>query len=188
MDSFVRKFIKSSMAWLTLGVTLGAAMAVRPAWILYRPAHLHMLTLGFVAMMIFGVGYHVIPRFVGHPLVSRRLPVLHWWASNVGLALMATGFVLRVHIGSAASPVLATGGVLSALGAYTFAWVIWRTLDGPEALRRLAQRRGVRLAVLDPEDPSPRQRDAQPRSPLPQNGSALSRRRTRARGVDDGPA
>ena len=53
MDWFVKAFIKASLAWLVLGVSLGVAMAVRPAWLVYRPAHLHMALLGFVAMMIF---------------------------------------------------------------------------------------------------------------------------------------
>jgi len=30
--------------------------------------------------------------------------------------------------------------VLSALGAYTFAYLIWRTLDGPAQLRAAAER------------------------------------------------
>ena len=73
MDWFVRAFLKSSLVWLGLGVTLGVGMAGHPAWLVYRPAHLHMTLLGFVAMMIFGVAYHVIPRFTGHPLHGRRL-------------------------------------------------------------------------------------------------------------------
>jgi hypothetical protein len=131
MEWFVRAFLKASLAWLVLGVTLGVAMAVHPAWVAYRPAHMHMVLLGFVTMMIYGVAYHVVPRFAGRPLVSRRGAALHWWLSNVGLALMALGFVLRVQVGAAATPVLGTGGVASALGAYTFALLIWRTMDAP---------------------------------------------------------
>ncbi|HEU4829720.1 MAG TPA: hypothetical protein VFT04_11060 [Gemmatimonadales bacterium] len=68
MDRFVRAFLRASLAWLGLGVTLGVARAVHPAWIAYRPAHLHMNLLGFVTMMIFGVALHVIPQFTGRPL------------------------------------------------------------------------------------------------------------------------
>lgn len=71
MDGFVKAFIKASMAWLALGATLCVAMALQPAWLGYRPAHLHMLTLGFVAMMIFGVGYHSDSSH--SPSVQRRL-------------------------------------------------------------------------------------------------------------------
>ena len=56
MDWFVKAFLKASLAWLALGVTLGATMAAHPAYTIYRPAHAHMVLLGFVTMMIFGVG------------------------------------------------------------------------------------------------------------------------------------
>jgi cbb3-type cytochrome oxidase subunit 1 len=62
MEWFVRAFAKASVAWLAAGVTLGVGMAARPAWTVYRPAHVHMVALGFVAMMIYGVAYHVVPR------------------------------------------------------------------------------------------------------------------------------
>ena len=140
MTWFVKAFLKSSLAWLALGVTLGVAMAARPVWIVYRPAHMHMLLLGFVTMMIFGVAYHVIPRFVGFPLCRPRLAGAHWWIANAGLLLMASGFVARVHLPAAATVVVAVGGALSALGAYLFVYVIWRTIDGPDQLRAAAAR------------------------------------------------
>jgi cbb3-type cytochrome oxidase subunit 1 len=140
MDWFVKAFLKASLVWLALGVTLGLAMAAHPAAVLYRPAHLHMTLLGFVTMMIYGVAYHVIPRFTGFALHSRRLAGWHWWISNVGLVLMVAGFLARPHLGATATPVLAAGGALSALGAYAFAYGLWRTMDGPAELRRAATR------------------------------------------------
>jgi cbb3-type cytochrome oxidase subunit 1 len=153
MDWFVRAFLKASLAWLAAGVTLGAAMAARPAWTVYRPAHAHMALLGFVTMMIYGVAYHAIPRFSGHTLHGRRAAGWHWWASNAGLTLMVSGFVLRAHGVPAGTPVLTAGGALSAAGAYTFAYLVWRTIDGPTELRAAERRaragaeraRGARL-------------------------------------------
>ncbi len=129
MDWFVSAFLKASLVWLALGVTLGVAMAAHPAWGVYYPAHVHMNLLGFVTMMIYGVAYHVIPRFVGRPIRHRRLAGSHWYFSNAGLALMVVGFVLRPHFGSPANPVLATGGALSALGAYAFVYNMWTILS-----------------------------------------------------------
>jgi cbb3-type cytochrome oxidase subunit 1 len=106
-----------------------------------------MTLLGFVTMMIYGVAYHVLPRFAGHPLHSRRLAGWHWWASNAGLLGMSVGFALRPTVGGAATPVLAAGGVLSALGAYAFAYGMWRTIDGPAAARR-ARARAARGGAL----------------------------------------
>jgi cbb3-type cytochrome oxidase subunit 1 len=128
MDWFVKAFIKASLTWLGLAVSLGVAMAVHPAWVIYRPAHLHMALLGFVAMMIFGVAYHVIPRIVGTVLRNPRLASIHWWLANLGLAAMVVGFLTRPHWTKAAI-LLGSGGTLAALGAYAFAYNLWRTLD-----------------------------------------------------------
>ena len=131
MDWFSRAFLRSSLVWLALAVTVGAAMAVYAPLAVYRTAHFHMALLGFVAMMIFGVAYHVVPRFTGHALHGRRLAGAHVVAANLGLALMAAGFACRIHGIAAAGAVLAIGGTLSALGAYLFVFNIWRTIDGP---------------------------------------------------------
>ena len=150
MDWFVVRFIKSALVWLGLGVTLGVSMAAHPLWIIYRPAHVHMNLLGFVTMMIYGVAYHVIPRFFGHPLYSRRLGGAQWWLSNAGLALMVVGFFMAPHYGTRSIPVVATGGTLSALGAFAFIFNIWRTIDGPAALRRVAETPAARRPPLVP--------------------------------------
>lgn len=140
MDWFVKAFLKASVVWLTAGVTAGVAMAAHPAWTIYRLAHMHMVLLGFVTMMIYGVAYHVIPRFAGFPLYSRRAATWHWWISNVGLLGMAAGFIVRVWQPRVGTPLVAVGGCLSAIGAYTFAFLLWRTMDGPSALRGGAKR------------------------------------------------
>jgi cbb3-type cytochrome oxidase subunit 1 len=131
MDWFARSFVQASLVWLVLGVTLGVAMAVHPAWTIYRPAHMHMTLLGFVTMMIFGVAYHVLPRFVGRPLWSKRLAGVHVWVSNIGLAIMCVGFALRVSSGIepvVGTSVLGVGGTLSAIGAYLFAFNLLRSI------------------------------------------------------------
>ena len=142
MDWFAKAFVKASLAWLAAGVTLGVAMAIEPMWVMYRPAHVHMNLLGFVTMMIFGVAYHVIPRFTGNALHSRRLGGVHWMISNLGLALMIGGFIAMPHLGAVARIPLAAGGVLSAVGAYLFVYNIWRTIDarGKTAAPRAAAR------------------------------------------------
>ncbi len=147
MEWFVKAFVKASLAWLALGVTLGVAIAAHPAWTVHRLAHMHMLLLGFVTMMIYGVAYHVIPRFAGFPLRSPRLAGWHWWISNLGLAVMVAGFMWRGVGGAAGTIILATGGSLAALGAYIFVFLLWRTMDGPPALRAAARRAREAAAV-----------------------------------------
>ena len=136
MDWFIKAFIRASLAWFTAGVLLGLAMAVRPAWAVYRPAHAHMNVVGFITMMLFGVGYQLLPRLFGHPLRSRALAIAHWWLANVGLLAMVIGFFLAPHIGTDSAPVTATGGLLFTVGAFCFVYNMWRTFNAADARQR----------------------------------------------------
>jgi cbb3-type cytochrome oxidase subunit 1 len=140
MDAFAKAFIRSSLLWFVAGITLGLAMAIHPAWVVYRPAHAHMNLVGFVVGMIFGVGYQILPRFFGHPIHSRSLAMAHVWLANIGLAGLVAGFLLAPSIGARSVPVTAIGGSLWALGAYGFAYNMWRTFDAAERRRMMRER------------------------------------------------
>ena len=145
MEPFVRGFVRASLVWFGVGVLIGISMAFAPAQALaYRTAHIHANLLGFVSMMIFGVAYHVMPRFSGNPLYSRRLAALHLRVANLGLALLVAGWVARLWIAEVATASLRTGAALSAVGAALFILNIWRTL-GPM----------TRAAVPAPGRPAP---------------------------------
>ena len=134
MESFVRGFIRASLVWLGVGVLLGISMAFFPGRALaYRPAHVHANLLGFVSMMIFGVAYHVVPRFTGSPLHSRRLGPVHLVAANLGLALLVAGWIVRVWAFAAGEALVRAGGAASAVGVGLFIYNIWRTLGASPA-------------------------------------------------------
>jgi hypothetical protein len=139
MDRFVVGFIRASLVWLGVGVLLGLLMTVWSPAVAYRPAHMHANLLGFVSMMIFGVAYHVIPRFTGRPLHSRTLPMLHLWVANAGLALLVVAWMTRLAAPWLAPVALPVGAVLSASGAGVFIYNLWRTLDGAAAPRPAPQ-------------------------------------------------
>lgn len=130
MDFFVRRFIKASLCWLLTGVSLGVAMAFGPQLIIYRPAHVHANLLGFVSMMIFGVAYHVIPRFSGAPLHNRRLASAHFFVANLGLIGIVGGFLAIPRWSFIGRPMLHTGAGLTTVGVVMFVYNIWRTMDG----------------------------------------------------------
>src|SRR4029079_6529968 len=117
---YVKWFMKSSLFWLGCGVTLGVCIAIDSRLIIYRPAHVHMNLLGFVTMMIFAVGYHVLPRIAGAPLRWEWLAPIHWWLANTGLAMMVAGFVVIPWNANVGRWILAPGGLLAALGAFCF--------------------------------------------------------------------
>ena len=134
VDWAPRTFVKAGLLWLSGGVTLGLAMAIRPEWVVYRPAHVHMNLLGFVAGIIFGVGYQILPRMMGYGLHSPRLAVIHWWLANVGLALMVAGFFLRPSGVTGGATLLILGGVLVTAGAYCFAYNQFQSMRRPGEL------------------------------------------------------
>lgn len=129
MDPFVRRFIKASLGWLGFGVLLGIVMAFAPHTIAYRPAHVHANLLGFVSMMIFGVAYHIMPRFAGTQLHSAQLASLHFAVGNAGLVMMVGGWIGSAHALRGSAYVLRGGALLMAIGVFIFIYNIWRTLE-----------------------------------------------------------
>lgn len=152
MEWFVKSFVRASLLWFALGVILGLAMALHPPWVIYRPAHAHMNVVGFITMMIFGVGYQLLPRLFGHPLFSARLAVAHWWLANGGLAGMVVGFVLAPRLGTRFGLLTALGGVLFTAGALTFVYNLWRTFDMADARQRIRAAAAERSRLLKTVD------------------------------------
>jgi cbb3-type cytochrome oxidase subunit 1 len=132
--------------YLGLGISFGLWMGFSPMAVIYRPAHAHLNLLGFASMLIFGVAYHVIPRFTGHPLHNRRMAEVHWWASNTGLVAMVLGFIFLPWTARARVAVEA-GAVLAAIGAFLFIYNLWRTLDGTGPKPRVDGGQGRRLPM-----------------------------------------
>ena len=154
MEWFVKAFVRASLLWFAAGVVLGLAMAVHPVWVVYRPAHAHMNVVGFITMMVFGVGYQLLPRLFGHPLFSARLAVWHWWLANGGLAAMVAGFLLLPQAGEGAGLLTAAGGLGFTAGAMGFVYNLWRTFDMADARQRLraaASERSRLLRTVDDE-------------------------------------
>ena len=124
MARYSAAFVWAALGYFTLGMLLGLAMAVAPALMgRLRVAHVHVNLLGWVSMFIFGVAYHVLPRFTGQPLHSPRLADLHVVLANVGLVGMALGFAL-----AGPGPAVAAFGALETLGGLCFVYNVGRTL------------------------------------------------------------
>lgn len=94
-----RWFVAAALAYALLGGLLGLAWLLDPGALppLALRAHAHLMLVGFVGMMIFGVGLHVLPRFTGRPLFSERLADAQFWLANLGLLVMAAGWLLSFH-------------------------------------------------------------------------------------------
>lgn len=112
-----RWFIAAALVYALLGGLVGLAWLADPGRLpaLALRAHAHLMLVGFVGMMIFGVGLHVLPRFTGHDLFSERMADAQFWVANAGLIAMVLGWLASV-------PSLAVaGGALLWLGFALFA-------------------------------------------------------------------
>jgi len=136
MEWFIRAFIRASLMWFVAGIVLGVGIVIYPSWIVYRPAHAHMTVAGFLTMLVFGVGYQLLPRMFGHALHSRRMAIVHLYLANVGLGGLVIGFLLRPYSLAGARCVAAGGGALFTLGVALWVWNLWRTFDQGDARRR----------------------------------------------------
>jgi cytochrome c oxidase cbb3-type subunit 1 len=115
MDKHVLLFIRTSLVSFLLGSALGMLMAMWPSYDFYfRSAHVHLNLLGFMAMMIYGVGYHVLPRFSGAVIHSQRLLVTHYYLGTATLASMALCWIGMEM--TAWTSALRAGLILSGLG------------------------------------------------------------------------
>lgn len=136
MDSFIKAFIRASLLWFLGGILLGLAIAIHPAWIIYRPAHAHMNVAGFLTFLVFGVGYQLLPRLFGSPLASRPLAVAHLYLANVGLAALVLGFFVQPWNTAGARWLMGAGGSLYTIGALFWIWNLWRTFNAADERQR----------------------------------------------------
>ena len=127
------KFAWASLLYLVIGSTMGVIMLLTSESI--KPSHTHVLLIGFVAMMIFGVGYHLLPVFSGTDLYSLRLAEIQFWLQNIGLIGLAFTMPYRY-----ASTNYMTGtvifGIVSLFGIYLFAYNIARSLITPKEVKK----------------------------------------------------
>lgn len=135
MSRVTKLFILAGLIYLSIGVTIGALLTVFPdgiGWLLAMHAHTNLL--GWVSMMIFGVSYHVLPRFSGRPLYSERLAGLHLILSNTGLIGLIISWPLsKTYYGVALLQLLFTGSaLLYAISAYLFVYNLGRTVFAKE--------------------------------------------------------
>ena len=86
MDRFVKNFIAMSIIYLTIASLTGIGMLIKPELIgSLKFSHSHLMLIGWVTMMIYGVGYHILPRFAGKLLENPLLCEIHFWMANIGL-------------------------------------------------------------------------------------------------------
>lgn len=117
MSQLTVRCIKAAFIYLALGIALGASFAIdRSLGPSLRPLHAELNLWGWVTILIYGMGYHMLPRFTGRPLASPRLADIQSWLAIGGVALAAGGW-LGQRLSTSAAPLLLVGGAAVQLGA-----------------------------------------------------------------------
>lgn len=117
-----RLFMLGAMIYLMLGglglVINGALLSDGPA----RPVALHLVTVGFMLMLVYGLGAHMLPRFTGNPILMGVWPWIQMGLVHAGLLAYSTGFLVGVYL------VVIAGGALIWLSLLVFTVRIWPVL------------------------------------------------------------
>ena len=132
MPTVTRWFIRSGMLCLLAGLVGLLAVAVQPVaggptWLgALRPTLLHLLVMGWITQLIFGVAHWMFPRHTPTaPRGSERLMWLAWVTLNAGLLLRIIGEP-RAILGHDAAALLLLSAVLQLLAALAFVANLWR--------------------------------------------------------------
>jgi cytochrome c oxidase cbb3-type subunit 1 len=119
-----------SLIYLIFGAVIGFAMLLWPGESgYYISSHVHLNLLGFMSMMIYGVGYHILPKFSGQHIYSPKIMTIQFWLANAGLVGMALSWPLvdRGDV-SLAPTLLILSALLTMISIVLFAFNILKTI------------------------------------------------------------
>ena len=133
MHSLVRRYLKTGIAFLAVGLLIGAWMMAerdlldRFPGTYERSAHTHAILVGFVMMMILGVALWLFPRPAKED--ARYTPELAgaaYWLVTVGTAARIAGELARPFSDALAVRVATfAAGLLQVIGLGVFFYAMW---------------------------------------------------------------
>jgi cbb3-type cytochrome oxidase subunit 1 len=129
MDKYAKAFVRASLIYLGIGTLMGGWMILSPdiRFALTR-VHVHILLVGFMAMMIYGVGYHILPRFMGRPVYSHRLGNIQVWLANITLIGLSTSWILEASQGGTWHSLAILFGMGQVISVFLFIVNLWMSM------------------------------------------------------------
>ena len=133
-----RIFIKTAVIYLLLGTALGGFLLANKGWFRipmpyeFVTVHNHLISVGFIMMMIMGVAYWMFPRPSGVALRDVSRDPLAW----ANYLLLNAGLILRlvsepIHYMDLAAKALVVSSLLQMLGIFMFVLSIWKRIRFP---------------------------------------------------------
>ena len=129
MDKYAKAFVKSSLIYLGIGTIMGIGMVLLPdIRFTVTRVHFHILLLGFMAMMIYGVGYHILPRFMGRPVYSHRLGNIQVWLANITLIGLSVSWMIEASQGGVWHLLAILFGIGQGVAIVLFIFNLWKSI------------------------------------------------------------
>ena len=129
MTTYMKKFIYASLFYLAAATVLGALNGALSLGYWAQFSHTHFNLLGFMSMMVFGIGYFILPRFNGAELRWPGLVALHFWLGNISLLGMVIFRGLAVETGNDTyQGLFIASASIQAVSIFMFVVNMWVTL------------------------------------------------------------
>lgn len=131
MERTIVWYLRMSVIYFAAGAIIGFTMLLWPEVSgYYISVHAHLNLLGFMSMMIYGVGYHILPKFSGKNIYSPQIMKIQFWFANAGLIGMAVSwpFVIRGDTSSSFESILIISAASSLIAVLLFAFNILKTI------------------------------------------------------------
>ncbi len=129
MDRFVKGFIVMSIVYLGISTVVGIVMLGSREALGLKFVHSHLNMLGWVSMMIYGVGYHILPRFMGRPLYSNKIGEAQFYLANISLVAMLVFYTMDVYApGGLYQTLTVAFGIVQAFTVFLFFYNMLMTL------------------------------------------------------------
>lgn len=130
MPPLTRWLVKAALLYLIAALVLGVAMQLPvagryPVLAVLWPTYLHVLVVGWLTQLIFGVAYWLFPRYSAErPRGSERLGWATFVLLNAGLLLRIVGEPWRA-LGRGGHAVLLASAVTQLLAVWCFVLNTW---------------------------------------------------------------
>lgn len=138
MYTLVRRYLKTAIAFLAIGLSIGGYLIARREFQGAAPdeylvsAHTHALFVGFVMMMIMGVALWLFPRPEKSDVqYDPRLAAVAYWLITTGTALRVGGEVMRSSLFNMnvtalwLRAIIVAGGFIQAIALGVFFYTMW---------------------------------------------------------------
>jgi heme/copper-type cytochrome/quinol oxidase subunit 1 len=122
MNQVTVRCIKAAFCFLALGIALGASFAIdRSIGAGLRSLHAQFNLWGWSTLLIYGMAYHMLPRFLGRPLTWPKLAEWQSWLAIIGVSILSFGLLGQRFEWPLALVCVVLGALLQGLAALAFA-------------------------------------------------------------------